>query len=98
MGDGITLDAGLIEQHYASIIEGAEQCTDPIAVIYDDETNISVNNNSKNAYDKSVSLEKRIESCINEDAENLGKLGRTFLTLDSDLSTDINSMLTYEEE
>ena len=96
MGDGIALDASLIEQHYESIITATQQCTDPITVIYDDETNISVKTNSKSVYERSVELEGKIESCINADAENLAKLGRVFLSLDAGLATDINNMLSFE--
>lgn len=95
MGDEILIDASLIEQHYKSFISGTEQCSDPIVVVYDDETNISVRNNSKNAYERAVNMEKLIEKCIDTDAEHLKKLGETFLTVDMNLSTDIDNLLSF---
>ncbi len=96
MSDIISLDASLIEQHYTSLISGTEQCSDPIEVLYDDETNISVKDKSKNAYDKAVAIEKLVEECIDADAEHLKMLGETFLTIDEGLATDINNMLIFE--
>lgn len=95
MSDVISLDASVIEQHYGNLISGAEQCTDPIEVVYDDETNISVRENSKSAYETAVSMEKYIGECIGADAEHLKKLGETFLTIDNNLSTDINNLLSF---
>lgn len=96
MGNEISLDANLIEQHYESIVQGNEQCSDPIVVVYDDETNISVRDNSKKAYETAVNLEKLIENCIDSDAEHLKKLGETFLDIDDELSADIESLLSFE--
>ncbi|MBD5095434.1 MAG: TIGR04197 family type VII secretion effector [Lachnospiraceae bacterium] len=95
MSDEISLDAGLIEQHYESLVSGVEQCLDPISVVYDDETNISVRDNSKSAYERAVNMEKLIEQCIDTDAEHLKKLGETFFTMDDNLSADINNLLSF---
>lgn len=96
MDNEIILDVGLIEEHYKNLVSGVEECSDPIAVIYDDETNLSVKTDSQNAYDKSVSLENLIKECITADAEHLNKLGESFLTMDANLSININNMLSYE--
>lgn len=95
MSDEISLDAGLIEQHYESLVSRTEQCFDPIAVVYDDETNISVRDNSKSAYERAVNMERLIEQCIDTDAGHLKKLGETFFTMDDNLSTDINDLLSF---
>ncbi len=96
MSSEISLDADIIEQHYESLVLGTEQCSDPIAVVYDDETNISVRDNSKNAYERAVNMEKLIEECIDADAGHLKKLGETFFTIDNNLSSDINDLLSYD--
>ena len=56
MGNEISLDAALVEQHYENLVSGTKQCVDPIVVVYDDETNISVRDDSKNAYERAVML------------------------------------------
>ncbi|MCM1083030.1 MAG: TIGR04197 family type VII secretion effector [Clostridium sp.] len=95
MSDEISLDADLIEQHYESLISGTEQCSDPVVVVYDDETNISVRYNSENAYENAVNMEKLVEKCIDADAEHLKNLGETFLIVDDNLSADINNLLSF---
>lgn len=40
-------------------------------------------------------MEKLIEECINADAEHLKKLGESFFTIDNNLSTDINNLLSF---
>lgn len=95
MGDEILIDTSLIEQHYRSFISGTEQCSDPIVVVYDDETNISVRDNSKNAYERAVYMEKLVEKCMNADAEHLKKFGETFLTVDMNLATDMSDLLSF---
>lgn len=94
MGD-IVLDADLIEQHYANLISGTSQTTDPISVVYDDETTISVKDNSKSAYANALSIQSRIEGCIDSDAQHLNELGKTLFKEDEDISADINDLLTY---
>ncbi len=95
MSDEISLDADLIEQHYESLVSGTEQCTDSVVVVYDDETNISVRDNSKSAYERAVNMEKLVEKCIDADAGHLKKLGETFFTMDDNLSGDINDLLSF---
>ena len=95
MSDEISLDAALIEQHYESLVSATEQCTDPVDIAYDDETNISVRDNSKSAYERAVNMEKLMEECIDTDAGHLKKLGESFFTMDDNLSGDINNLLSF---
>ena len=96
MENDILIDADVIEQHYKSLILGTEQCSDPIVVIYDEETNLSVRDNSKNAYERAVNMEKLMQECVNLDAEHLKKIGETFFSVDADLASDINDLRYFE--
>ena len=90
------LDSTIIEEHFNSLISASEQCTDPFTVEYDDETNVAVRDNSKNAYTNAVNLVQSIEGCINADATNLNRLGQTFFTSDANVSADIESIVNLD--
>ena len=96
MSEEILIYESLIEQHYKSFISGTEQCSDPVVVVYDEETNLSVRDDSKNAYERAVNMEKLIEKCIEADAANLKKIGETFLTVDENLSSNIGDLMSFD--
>ena len=98
MAEEFNLDADLVEKHYESLVSSTEEYTESVTVVEDSETNISVKDDSMGAYKESCSMEELVKSCINADAENLSKLGQSFLTLDDNLTEDINALITYEDE
>ena len=98
MSEEFKMDEELIEKHYESLVSSTEDCTESVIVVEDSETNISVKSDSMGAYKKSCNMESLVKSCINADAENLAKLGKAFLTIDENLTTDIKALITYEDE
>ena len=95
MDGELSLDIDLIEEHYESLVSSTEECKESVTVSEDTETTLSVKDESLAAYEESCDLEALVKDCINADAENLSKLGRTFLTLDENLSDDINNLVEY---
>ena len=98
MDEEIKLDSSTIEMHYGQLISGATDCDDPYEGVSDDETNIIVKDNMNIAYGSALLVEKSIAECLSADAEHLDKLGQTFLTVDSKISTDIDELLTFKEK
>lgn len=95
MANEIKLDSETIQSHYESLLAGAEDCDDPNQVENDDTTNITIRTNMLLAYGGALLAQNDISVCLAADAEHLKKLNATFISVDDNISSDINDLLSY---
>lgn len=98
MDEEFSLDVDVIEEHYKNMILSTEEYSESVTIVEDGETTLSVKEDSLSANSEACSMEALVKNCISTDAEHLSQVGETFLTVDSNLKDDINSLVTYDGE
>lgn len=98
MAEEVKLDSDTIQEHYKNLLEGADACVEAYERVNDEETNIEVKFDMTTGYGSSLLVEQDVSNCLVRDASNLESIGQTFFTVDSNLASDIDDMLTYTEE